>query len=134
MNSDMSIVPRHVLVADDDPVLLRLLTLNLETEGFVVETAVDGKQARKAALRSRPDLAILDVMMPKMDGFEVLRALRTASSTRDVPVIMLTARATDGDMWEGWKAGADYYVTKPFQVDELLAFVHHLFDGAPAVA
>lgn len=117
---------RRVLVADDDPDILDLLTLNLECHGYQVHPAVDGEEARNLALRLIPDLIVLDVMMPKMDGLEVLAALKAHPQTRDIPVVMLTAKASDSDVWQGWQAGADYYITKPFDLDELMRFIGYL--------
>ena len=115
--------PPRILVADDDPFLRDMLTLNLEAEGFQVATCADGEEARDLARASRPDLVVLDVMMPMRDGLAVLSSLKTNPSTRDIPVVLLTARATDADVWRGWQSGADYYLTKPFDLDELLAFI-----------
>jgi two-component system, OmpR family, response regulator RpaA len=88
--------------------------------------ATDGEEARALALQLIPDLIVLDVMMPKMDGLEVLASLKGHASTRDIPVVMLTAKASDDDVWNGWQAGADYYITKPFDLEELLRFIEYL--------
>ena len=117
---------RRVLVADDDPDILDLLTLNLECHGYQVYTAADGDEARTLALEIVPDLIVLDVMMPKLDGLEVLTILKAHAETRDIPVVMLTAKASDSDVWQGWQAGADYYITKPFDLDELMRFIGYL--------
>jgi DNA-binding response OmpR family regulator len=117
---------RRVLVADDDPDILELLRLNLEAQGYSVVSADNGEDARTLALQIVPDLIVLDVMMPKMDGLEVLAALKAYASTRDIPVVMLTAKASDSDVWDGWQAGADYYITKPFDLEELLRFVEYV--------
>ena len=102
---------RRILVADDDADIVDLLRMNLVAGGYEVETAGDGQEAWDKALASPPDLVVLDVMMPKMDGLEVLAKLRAEPRTRDVPVVMLTARTSDTDVWHGWEAGADYYLT-----------------------
>jgi DNA-binding response OmpR family regulator len=115
--------PPRVLVADDDPDIVRVIVHNLLAEGFRVTTCDNGEDARDLARASTPDLIILDVMMPKRDGFDVLASLKSNPSTREIPVVMLSARANDEDVWQGWRAGADYYVTKPFEMDELLRFV-----------
>ena len=117
---------RRVLVADDDPDIVDLLRLNLEAQGFQVEAAYDGDEAADLAVQTVPDLIVLDVMMPKKDGLEVLAYLKTRSETRDIPVVMLTAKASDSDVWNGWQAGADYYITKPFDLDELMRFISYL--------
>ena len=113
----------RVLVADDDPDVLRVLVHNLEAEGFRVTTCDNGEDARDIARTMTPDLIILDVMMPKRDGYDVLASLKSNPSTREIPVVMLSAKSNDEDVWHGWRAGADYYVTKPFEMDELLRFV-----------
>jgi len=117
---------RRVLVADDDPDILDLLTLNLECHGYQVHPANDGEEALALALGLTPDLIVLDVMMPKLDGLQVLAALKAHPQTRDIPVVMLTAKASDSDVWQGWQAGADYYITKPFDLDELMRFIGYL--------
>jgi DNA-binding response OmpR family regulator len=108
-----------VLVADDDPDILSLVSLRLERAGYEVVTAGDGEQALAAALERAPDLALLDVMMPKLDGYEVTQRLRASDSTRRVPVILLTARVQEADIERGVEAGADDYVKKPFSTTEL---------------
>ena len=108
----------RILLADDERELRDMLSAYLKAEGFVVIEAVDGDQALDLARRESPDLMLLDVGLPKRDGFEVLRELRTASS---VPVIMLTARAEEIDRVVGLTVGADDYVTKPFSPRELIA-------------
>jgi DNA-binding response OmpR family regulator len=117
---------RRVVVADDDPDIVDLLTLNLEASGYQVEQAYDGEQARELVLRVLPDLVVLDVMMPKLNGLEVLAALKAHPQTRNIPIVMLTAKASDNDVWQGWEAGADYYITKPFDLEELLRFIGYL--------
>src|SRR5690242_1628656 len=109
-----------ILVADDDPQLLRLITRNLELEGYDVLSARDGKEALDTIEARFPDLALLDVMMPKMDGFTVCQRVRDFSA---LPIIIVTARGQDGDKIRGLDLGADDYLTKPFNIDELLARV-----------
>jgi DNA-binding response OmpR family regulator len=109
-----------IVAADDDPQLLRLVTRNLEIEGYEVRAASDGQQALELVEARPPDLVLLDVMMPRLDGFEVCRRIREFSA---VPIIMLTARGQDEDKVRGLDLGADDYLTKPFNVDELLARV-----------
>jgi len=122
---------RRILVVDDDPDIVELLALNLEAGGYSVESAFDGEQALAMAKKMLPDLVVLDVMMPKMDGMQTLAELRVHPDTCDIPIVMLTAKASDADVWSGWKAGADYYLTKPFDVDELMRFISYLQVGAP---
>ncbi len=109
-----------ILAADDDPQLLRLITRNLQLEGYDVLAASDGQQALELIEDNSPDLVLLDVMMPRMDGFTVCYRVREFSS---VPIIIITARGQDQDKVRGLDLGADDYLTKPFSVDELLARV-----------
>jgi len=113
-------MPSTVLVADDEKNIVQLIKLYLTNEGFLVETAGDGQEALEKARRFRPDLVVLDIMMPRVDGLEVCRRLRKESN---VPVIMLTARTDDVDKIVGLELGADDYVTKPFNPRELVARV-----------
>jgi DNA-binding response OmpR family regulator len=108
-----------VLVADDDPDILSLVTLRLERSGYDVVSAGDGEQALASALARTPDLALLDVMMPKLDGYEVTERLRGEEATRYVPIILLTARVQEADIARGIEAGADDYVEKPFSTQDL---------------
>ena len=108
-----------VLVADDEPHLLRLVKFRLEREGYEVLTAVDGESALEMARTEQPDLCVLDVMMPKRSGFDVLRELRSDDSCSGMKVIMLTARAQDRDVDVGFSLGADDYITKPLSPQEL---------------
>jgi DNA-binding response OmpR family regulator len=100
--------------------------MNLEAEGFDVTVVRDGESALDEIERTLPDLIVLDVMMPGRDGFDVLRELKNRPQTAGIPVVLLTAKAADTDVWEGWKSGADYYMTKPFDPDELARFAHHV--------
>jgi DNA-binding response OmpR family regulator len=109
-----------ILAADDDPQLLRLITRNLQLEGYDVIAVGDGQQALTQIEEHMPDLVLLDVMMPKMDGFTVCQRVREFSS---VPILIVTARGQDQDKVRGLDLGADDYLTKPFSVDELLARV-----------
>lgn len=109
-----------ILAADDDPQLLRLVTKNLELSGYDTISAIDGQQALDLIEARSPDLALLDLMMPKLDGFTVCERVREFSS---MPIIILTARGQDQDKIRGLDVGADDYLTKPFSVDELLARV-----------
>jgi DNA-binding response OmpR family regulator len=112
-----------ILAADDDEDILQLVVFRLERSGYTVLQAHDGEQAFRLALEHKPDLAVLDVMMPKMDGFEVTRRLRTEQATREMPIILLTARAQDTDVEAGFEAGASDYIRKPFSPQELKARV-----------
>src|SRR6266704_2172733 len=109
-----------ILTADDDPQLLRLITRNLQLEGYEVLPVSDGQQALEHIEQKSPDVVLLDVMMPRMDGFTVCHKVREFSS---VPIIIVTARGQDQDKVRGLDLGADDYLTKPFSIDELLARV-----------
>jgi two-component system KDP operon response regulator KdpE len=108
----------RVLVVDDDPYLLRALKINLTARGYTVLTALDGRCALHVAARSHPEVVVLDLGLPDLDGTEVITRLRGWSTT---PIIVLSARTDSGDKVEALDAGADDYVTKPFGIDELLA-------------
>ncbi len=120
---------KRILVCDDEKHIVRLVQINLEREGYTVLTAYDGKEGLSKAEAEKPDLIVLDVMMPYMDGFEVLRNLKKNPDTRDIPVIMLTAKAQDADVFRGWKEGVDTYLTKPFNPMELISFVKRIFQS-----
>ena len=124
--------PRRILVADDDPAIRTLLVMNLEDEGYQVIEAADGEDALRLARHAVPDLVLLDVMMPGLDGLDVLGVLRGHGPTADIPVVLLTAKSEDGDIWDGWRAGAAYYVTKPFDVEDVLRFVRAALRAVPA--
>ncbi|RYG36780.1 response regulator [bacterium] len=119
-----------VLVCDDERHIVRLIQVNLERQGYQVVTAFDGKEGLEKIRAEKPQLVVLDVMMPYMDGFEVLKALRREPETENLPVIMLTAKAQDKDVFEGYHYGADMYLTKPFNPMELVTFVKRIAAGA----
>jgi DNA-binding response OmpR family regulator len=118
-----------LLVADDDEDILALVQLRLSRSGFEVIVARDGQEALQLAQDRHPDLAVLDWMMPKATGLEVLRAIRANSATADIPVVLLTARASENDIQEGLDAGAVDYIAKPFSPQELAARVHDILGG-----
>jgi DNA-binding response OmpR family regulator len=112
-----------VLAADDDEDILGLVAFRLERAGYTVIVARDGEEALELAVKEQPDLAVLDVMMPKLDGFELTRRLRAEETTSRMPIILLTAKSQDADVQRGFEAGADDYIRKPFSPDELRARV-----------
>ena len=114
----------RILVADDEPHILKALDFKLKSLGHTIISAVDGGEALKIATEERPDLVLLDVMMPVMDGFQVLRTLKSQEETKNIPVIMLTARSQGKDIVAGLEDGAADYVTKPFNFAELIARVN----------
>ncbi len=121
---------RTILVVEDEPILRDTIVYNLRADGYEVLTAGDGATALDTAQRSRPDLVLLDLMLPVLDGLEVCRQLRQRQDTTDVPILMLTARADETDKVVGLEMGADDYVTKPFSWRELRARVRALLRRA----
>ncbi len=128
----------HILLVEDDPSIREVTALGLRAAGFTVSVAVSGQEGLERWRADRPDLVLLDVMLPRMDGFEVCRAIRREATT---PIVMLTARADTIDVVVGLESGADDYVRKPFEMPELVARVraalrrhgHEPADGTPAV-
>ena len=109
-----------VLVVEDDPTILALLEVNFEMEGFVVLTAEDGEAGFAVAKEAKPDVIVSDVMMPKMSGLELVKALRGHNGTKRIPVVLLSAKAQGTDVRNGLESGADDYVTKPFEPLDLI--------------
>jgi DNA-binding response OmpR family regulator len=124
----MSVAKRRVLLADDDPALRRLIGTTLGTKDFDLLQAVDGEEALRIARQQHPEIVLLDVNMPKMDGFEVCRQLKNEPETAGIKVVMLTARAADVDRARGREAGADDYFIKPFSPLQLLNKVYTLLE------
>jgi len=122
-----------LLVIEDDPDIVELLRYNLEREGFRVLVATDGEHGLADAARNRPDLVLLDLMLPGLDGLEVCRRLRVQDVTRSIPVLILTAKGEETDVVIGLEMGADDYLTKPFSPRELLARVRALLRRAQRV-
>src|SRR4051794_23173856 len=122
-------MPKKILAVDDERHIVRLVEVNLQRAGYEVVTAYDGREALEKVKSENPDLVVLGVMMPYMDGFEVLKTLKADPSTAEIPVIMLTAKAQDADVFRGWQSGVDCYLTKPFNPMELLTFVKRIFDS-----
>ena len=114
---------KTVLVADDDPVILRLIQVNLELEGYNVLTANNGQEAVDQAAESHPDLVILDIMMPRLDGYQACETLKSNAETNGIPVIFLSAKAQQSDIEKGKSFGVADYLTKPFDPSELLEVV-----------
>ena len=125
----MSMPGKKIMAVDDERHIVRLIQVNLERSGFQVITAFDGPDALKKVETDRPEVIVLDVMMPKMDGFEVLKRLQANPETRNIPVIMLTAKAQDADVFRGWSSGVSAYLTKPFNPLELITFVKRILSG-----
>ena len=123
---------RTVLIADDEANLLNLLKDNLEESGYSVLTAADGEQALHLWLENRPDVIVLDIEMPRMDGWETLRLLRLDDATREIPVAMFTILFDLREKVRALKYGAQDYITKPFSVDDLIERVGRILGGVSA--
>ena len=117
---------KSILVVDDSPTELRLVTGSLQGKGFRILTAPDGEKALEIATREQPDLIVLDVVLPKKNGFQVCRQLKTSEETKGIKVLMLTSKNQETDRFWGMKQGADGYMTKPFAETELMAKVNAL--------
>jgi DNA-binding response OmpR family regulator len=117
-----------VLLVEDDPVILRLLEVNFEMEGFAVLSAHDGIEGIEVARANRPDIIISDIMMPRASGLELVEALKGDGDTSAIPIILLSAKAQAADLKAGLDAGADDYVTKPFEPLDLVDRVNALLD------
>ena len=122
-------VPK-IMVVEDDPHVLRQIAFALEHEGYSVTTATAGDDALRQLMRERPDLLITDVMMPGLDGYDLVDQLRRDESLCDLPVIMVTARTADEDISKGFSSGTDIYIEKPFKPAELVAFVRRFVGPA----
>lgn len=114
---------RKILVVEDEPTIAKTLRLGLEAEGFEVGLAEDGLECLKSVRKEQPDLILLDVMLPKFDGFKVCRLLKFDKNTSHIPIILCSARNSEADRERGRKAGADDYVIKPFDLNGLVEMV-----------
>jgi len=119
-------VSRRILAVDDEQAIVRLIEVSMGRQGHTVITASDGREAVAKAEAEQPDIILMDVMMPYVDGFEAIRLLKAKESTRDIPVILLTAKRHDADMLQGIESGAVSYLTKPFAPTELVALVEKI--------
>ncbi len=117
---------KRILIVEDEPNIVISLEFLMKREGFEVDVAADGEAALKAASDRAPDLVLLDIMLPKMNGFEVCQKLRADSRWRGVKIVMLTAKGREAEIAKGLALGADLYVTKPFSTKELVAQVKQL--------
>ena len=121
---------KRIVLAEDEPQIAKLVEFKLKKEGYLVTWKEDGEEALKAIKADKPDLILLDIMMPVMDGYEVLRHIREDENLKSIPVVMLTARAQEKDVVKGIDLGADDYIIKPFHPAELLARVKRIL-GKP---
>jgi DNA-binding response OmpR family regulator len=117
---------KKVLVVEDDKSISTLLVRALQNDGFKVVTAMDGEAALVTCVEERPDVILLDVNLPKLDGFTVAKRIKGVESLKNIPIIFLTAKDRPGDMIQGIQAGAKHYLTKPFNIEELLKKVRKL--------
>ncbi|MEO7803402.1 MAG: response regulator [Actinomycetota bacterium] len=119
----------HILIADDDPVIIKLLQVNLEMEGYDVTTAHDGQDALEKATALSPDLIVLDIMMPRMDGLTARMEIKKVPHLAETPVIFLSAKAQQGDLRRGHELGVAEYITKPFDPMDFLSIVDQILKG-----
>jgi CheY-like chemotaxis protein len=116
----------HIVVADDDPDILNIVCMSLEAMGHTVERATNGREAVGLAKASHPQLVVMDLMMPEMNGYEATEALKADSDTAAIPVLALTAKAMRGDEERGRAAGVDAYLTKPFRISQVIDVVEKM--------
>lgn len=124
---------KRILVVDDEKNILQMINQTLTKAGYSVTTSEDGKDALEKVKANKPNLIVLDIMMPYLDGFEVLQALRRNQETRNIPVIFLTAKNNDMDIFKGWQAGVNCYLIKPFNPSELVKYVKQNLKKGSAV-
>ena len=124
--------PKHILAVDDEPGIAKLIKVNLQRAGYTVDVATNGAEAWEMVQNNAYDLVVSDVMMPKMDGFELLAEIRRNPTTTNLPVILLTAKSQNEDVTQGYATGTDMYLTKPFSPPELLVWVERVIKGVNA--
>ena len=117
---------KRILICDDDPAILRVLQVNLEVEGYETLLAHHGEEALEIANAEKPDLIILDIMMPRLDGYQTCERLKGADETKDIPVVFLSAKAQASDIEKGKTSGVADYLTKPFDPDTLVDTIERL--------
>ena len=120
----------RILVVDDEIYIVHILDFSLGMEGYEVITALDGEQALEKARAEKPDLIVLDIMMPKLDGYETCKMLKAEAGTRDIPVILLSAKGRNVDQKIGFEVGADDYITKPFSPRKLVERINAILGQA----
>jgi len=121
----------RILIADDEPNIVLALEFLMKKEGYEVQTVSDGEDALHAIEKSPPDLILLDIMMPKLDGYEVCQRIRSDPSMKDIVIIMLTAKGREVEREKGLALGADFYITKPFSTREVVQKVREVLAGHP---
>lgn len=122
----------RILIADDEPNIVLALEFLMKKEGYEVQTVSDGEHALRAIETSSPDLILLDIMMPKLDGYEVCQRIRSNPSMKNIIIIMLTAKGREIEREKGLALGADFYITKPFSTREVVQKVREVLAGRPA--
>jgi DNA-binding response OmpR family regulator len=120
--------PARILLVDDEPNILLAIEFLLKKEGYIIQKAFDGQQALDAVVSFRPDIVVLDVMMPEFDGFEVARRIRNMPDIEDVRIIFLTAKGTETDKTTGYVSGGEVYLIKPFDNDELVSVINEVVE------
>ena len=121
----------RILIADDEPNIVLALEFLMKKEGYEVQTVSDGEEALRTIEKSPPDLILLDIMMPKLDGYEVCQRIRSDPSMKDIVIIMLTAKGREVEREKGLALGADFYITKPFSTREVVKKVREVLAGHP---
>ena len=121
--------PKKILVVDDEADLLKTIRFSLEREGYTVLVSLNGEDALNQARKESPDLILLDIMLPKLDGYKVCRLLKFDEKYKHIPILMLTAKTQEKDKTLGIETGADEYITKPFDIDELMEKVKGYLKG-----
>lgn len=119
---------KKILIVEDEESLLKLESILLSSKGYSVVGVMDGKSALEEVETNRPDLVVLDIMLPEMDGFEVCRRIKDNPETRDIPVVMLTAKKSNADVERGKQSGAEAYITKPFKSAKVIEVIEGLFN------
>ena len=112
-----------ILIVDDSPVQVKMATAALQGQGYRIVTAVDGEEALDKAKSEKPDLIVLDVILPGQNGFQICRTLKTSNETKNIPVVLLTSKNQESDKFWGMRQGADAYITKPFMDEDLITTV-----------
>ena len=123
-------MPKKILIVEDEESLLKLESILLTTKGYHVQGVATGTAALKAVMETPPDLVLLDIMLPEVDGFEVCRQIKTNQQTRHIPVILLTAKKSPEDMARGKEVGADQYITKPFKSAMVISSIERLLGSS----
>ena len=126
----MSVSKGRILVVDDEVYIVHILDFSLGMEGYEVVTALDGEQALERVAQQKPDLIVLDIMMPKLDGYETCKVLKSREETRDIPIILLSAKGRNVDQKTGFEVGADDYITKPFSPRKLVERINAILGHA----